>query len=201
MVKGLTKRQREVLEFIKNFISRHQYSPSYREIQLHFNLSSLATVSKHVHSLSKKGLVQLEKGQARSLNSTQETKAEISLPLTATITAGQPIQYLHGNEKIALPSHLVTHPQISHVMKVQGDGFKDEQLMDGDLLLVEKRASVFDNETTIVTINQTETYIMRYNDEGDVIRLTSGNPNYRPISLRREKVLVEGILILLLRLY
>ena len=139
----LTKRQREILDYLNEFIQQHGYAPSLEEIGRRFNLSSLATVHKHLTNLQEKGFIRRAWNRSRSVElvPTRVGGRALELPLLGFVAAGAPIEAVAGNETIAVPEGLVGKRD-SYVLRVKGDSMIDEQIRDGDFVIVEDRKSV-----------------------------------------------------------
>ena len=143
---AITKRQRQVYDFIHSFVQRNGYSPSFEEIGDGLGLSSLATVHKHVSNLEKKGLLKRDYNRSRSIDvlpmrgllkrQTEKAAAEGRLPLLGRIAAGQPIEAVEQPETISLGD--ITRSKDVFVLQVKGESMKDEHIVDGDYVLVEK---------------------------------------------------------------
>ncbi|MBZ5629587.1 MAG: transcriptional repressor LexA, partial [Acidobacteriia bacterium] len=140
---ALTRRQRQVYDFIAGFVQSHGYSPSFEEIGNGLGLSSLATVHKHVSNLEKKGLLRRDYNRSRSIDllpprgrMKQTMSVPLSLPLLGRIAAGQPIEAMENPESISL--HDFTGSKDVFVLQVRGDSMQDEAILDGDYVLVEK---------------------------------------------------------------
>lgn len=206
-MKGLTKRQREIVDFISDFIHSHRYSPSYREIMSHFGFSCVGSVSRHIFALKRKGILSNEKSCSRSLllsNSppvVSSARKNIELPLIGTVQAGSPIDLFSDSELISVPEALVQgdRGESQYVLRARGDGFEEEMVMDGDLLIVEARQQAEPGETVIALINNHDTIIKKYHPEGVYIRLLGHNPRHHPIILREEDVLIQAVIIGLMR--
>jgi repressor LexA len=122
MGENLTKRQKEILDFVNEFIEDNGYAPSYREIGDHFKLSSTATVAEHVQGLENKGFLKTDPNEARSIEIIENERAEaIFLSLAGLITAGEPIEAVEDKEQIAVPVDFVKDESKSYVLKVKGD--------------------------------------------------------------------------------
>ena len=135
----LTKRQKQIIDFIQKFTEDNGYAPSYREIGQHFGLSSTATVCEHIQTLQEKGYLKTDPNEARSIEIIDNARAEaIFLSLAGLITAGEPIEAVEQNEKIAIPADLVKDEAKSYVLKVKGDSMIDEGIFDGDFVVIEK---------------------------------------------------------------
>ena len=136
----LTKRQREILDYLNEFITEHGYAPSLEEIGRRFGLSSLATVHKHLTNLQEKGFIKRAWNRSRSVEMvpTRNGGRAIELPLLGYVAAGLPIEAVASNETIAVPEDLVGKRD-TYVLRVRGDSMIDEQIRDGDFVVVEDR--------------------------------------------------------------
>ncbi len=205
-MKGLTRRQREILDYIQHFITSHQFSPSYREIMAHFGFSSLGSVYKHINVLKRKGLITTEKNCSRSININNKPLIEnnedtIELPFLGLISAGIPIETFPHTENIAILSAFVPNPNQSYLLKVRGDSLSEEYIQDTDLLIIEARQIAQPGETTILLIRNQETVIKRYYPQGPYVRLEPANLNFTPLIIKTEEVSIQGIVVGLLRQY
>lgn len=205
-MKGVSKRQQEIITFIDQYIEKNQFSPTFREIQDHFGFSSLGTVYQHVEALKKKGLVTAEKRGRRTLSLTDissknESGGGFKIPFIGQITVGFPIKTFSKTQTLSIPSFLVHSPEKTYILKAKGDALAEEQIADGDLLIVEARQEVNAGETVIALINHHDTIIKKYYPEGQYARLEGNNPNQQPLILKHENIQIQGVLIGLLRVY
>ena len=205
-MKGLTKRQSEILGYIQEFINTHHYSPSYREIMNHFELSSLGSVYKHIHVLKRKGCLVGEKQAKRSLNLAKapqkpQAQTDIEVPFIGHISAGKPIETFPQCQTIAVPDFLVQMPEHTYVLRAKGDSLQEELISDGDLLLVEARTNASPGETVVALINNQDTIVKRLFPDGDRVKLLGHLPHQHPIILRWEDIQIQGVLVSLMRLY
>jgi repressor LexA len=204
-MKGLTKRQRELIDFIQNYISINRYSPSYREISHHFGFSSLGSVHKHLVTLKKKGFLLSESNSSRSITiidaPTSLQNLEISIPLIGHIAAGIPIQTFPQTQQIQVPSTYVLSPEKTYALRVQGDSLNEEMIADGDIILIEVRQEAHPGETVVALINKNDIIIKKYYSEGEFVRLLGTNPEHNPILLRKEDIVVQAVVVSLLRKY
>ena len=138
----LTKRQREILDYLNEFIQQHGYAPSLEEIGRRFGLSSLATVHKHLTNLQEKGFIKRAWNRSRSVEMvpTRTGGRAVELPLLGFVAAGVPIEAVASSETIAVPEDLVGKRD-TYVLRVRGDSMIDEQIRDGDFVVVEDRKS------------------------------------------------------------
>jgi repressor LexA len=204
-MKGLTKRQEEILRYIEDFIQSNHYSPSYREIMHYFNLKSLATVHKHLEVLKRKGVILSEKKCSRSLFPTKElhhknVSIEVELPLIGHISAGTPVETFEHAQTLAVPEFLVHDPEKTYVLRARGNSLNDELIADGDLVIVEARQEASSGETVVALINHQNTTVKRYHPEGNYIRLISQTSPHHPLIVRNSDVTIQGVVIGVLRL-
>jgi len=198
----LTRRQKEVLDFITRFIDEKGYSPSLVEIGAHFGLSSVATVHKHVDNLRRKGLVRKVWNANRSLDLTPAALSvrAIRLPLAGRVAAGRPIEAVEQPDVLAVPEHLVGKRDC-FVLQVAGDSMIDEQIRDGDYVVVEKRPRTKNGDVVVALIDGQEATLKRFYAEGDSVRLQPANPAVSPMKFPAARVAVQGVVIGLLRKY
>jgi len=198
----LTRRQKQILDFITRFLDEKGYSPSLMEIGTSLGLKSAATVYKHVDNLRKKGLVRKTWNANRSLELTPAAVGirAIRLPLAGRVAAGEPIEAIEQREVVAVPEDMVA-PGECFVLQVRGDSMIDEQIRDGDLVILEKRARLRNGEMVVALIEGEEATLKKLYREGENVRLEPANPQARTIRVAGSKVRVQGVLIGLLRKY
>jgi repressor LexA len=205
---ALTRRQREIYEFIRDFVSRKGYSPSLEEIGSHFGLSSVATVHKHVHHLVEKGFLQKAWNRSRSVEPVADPGGELSempsLPVLGTVAAGSPIEAIEDDgatERIAVPPEMVTRPGETYVLRVRGESMIDEQIRDGDLVVVESCKQARNGDTVIALVGGTDATLKRFYRKGDTVKLVPANEKMEPIEVHASEVEIRGVLRGLLRTY
>lgn len=191
---ALTRRQREIFDFVREFIGRNGYSPSLEEIGRHFNLSSVATVHKHVTNLVRKGLLRRSWNQNRSIEIVDDERAPraVEVPMIGTIPAGTPHHADHTLEAISIPSWLVGSGR-TFVLKVSGDSMGGEHVQDGDFVIVEERRSAEAGQLVVAMIRGENLTLRKYYPEADMTRLESGGAPYEPIVLPTDRVEVRGV--------
>src|SRR5256886_2497942 len=204
----ITKRQREVYDFIAEFVQRNQYSPSFEEIGQGLGLSSLATVHKHISNLEKKGLLNRDYNRSRSidllppkgrLKLAMSVNTGMVLPLLGRIAAGQPIEAIERPETISLADFV--RSKEAFVLEVRGDSMQDEAILDGDYVLVENVKTAHNGDIVVAIVNLDDATLKRFYREGDNIRLQPSNANMKPIIVPAESVEVRGRVIGVLRKY
>jgi repressor LexA len=204
---ALTRRQRDVLEVIRTFIARHGYSPSLEEIGQALGLSSVATVHKHVSHLVDKGLVRRVWNQNRSIDLVDGPRPSdgggaAALPLLGTIAAGSPLEAVRSDEEVAVPADMVPGGgRPAYVLRVRGDSMIDEQIRDGDLVVVEGRPQARDGETVVALVDGQEATLKRLYREGASVRLQPANAAMGPLILAADRVQVQGVVVGVIRKY
>ena len=206
---ALTRRQRQVYDFIAGFVQSHGYSPSFEEIGDGLGLSSLATVHKHISNLEKKGLLRRDYNRSRSIDvlpprgRMKQTMAAmappLTLPLLGRIAAGQPIEAVANPESISLNDF--TSAKDVFVLQVRGDSMQDEAILDGDYVLVEKAQTARNGEIVVALVDGSDTTLKRFYKEGDRIRLQPSNAAMQPIVVAAAAVQLQGRVIGVLRKY
>ncbi len=199
---ALTKKQRETLDFIRDFIRSKGYSPSLEEIGKHMGLSSVATVHKHVSQLIKKGFVKRGWNQNRSIEPVPEKsgRERIEVPLFGVVAAGKPIEAISDEEFIEIPPSMVKSGK-TYVLKVKGDSMIDEQIRDGDYVIVEDRKVAENGETIVALLEGGEVTLKKFYREKGKVRLQPANPTVPPIYVHKGDLKIQGVVIGILRKY
>lgn len=206
MADPLTKKQKEVLDYISQFIELHGYAPSYREIAAYFKYGSVATVAEHVESLVAKGMLQKgDNNEARSIQLVKtdlDTSESIGLPILGLVAAGQPIETLGTHpETLEVPPFMVGRRN-SYVLQVKGDSMIDEGINSGDYVVVQEKEVPSNGEMVIALINGGEATLKRYYKERDHIRLQPSNSSMEPIIIKPgTPIQIQGTVIGLIRKY
>jgi repressor LexA len=200
----LTKRQKEVLDFIESFVQEHDITPSYREIAEGIGLSSVSTVHQHVQSLCEKGVINTGKdGSARSIE-LLETDAvsplSVMLPLSGVITAGEPIEAVEENEAIAIPADFVVSAANSYVLQVKGRSMIEDGIFDGDYVVIERNPSPKNGDIVVALLDNAFATLKRFYREADYIRLQPANSTMDPIIVKGD-VNIQGIVRAVIRKY
>lgn len=192
----LTKKQAEILEYIREHIEDHGYAPSYREIAEHFHLSSPATVHQHIKTLLEKGCVTMgEDGEARSIEITPSPSdlqgAAVILPLVGLITAGLPIEAVEEKETIAVPTQFVVDGANSFVLRVKGQSMIEDGIFSGDYVVVERNPSPRDGEVVVALLDNAFATLKRFYRERNRIRLQPANSAMKPIFVKN--CVIQGV--------
>ena len=200
-----TQRQKEILDYITRFIARHGYEPSYAQIARHFNVSSKATIAKHIAALERRGLLSRRREDgAFNLAVTVEdspTDAICEVPLLGRIAAGAPIDAVEDAQPISVPRFLLgrVRPERVYALRVKGDSMIDEHICDGDIALIENRTEARDGEIVVALIEGTRATLKRLFRFGHEVELRPANSQLAPMRLRAAQVEVQGIFRGLLR--
>jgi repressor LexA len=200
---ALTRRQREIYDFIREFVEEHGYSPSLEEIGAHFDLASVATVHKHVQHLVAKGFLRKAWNRSRSLEPVPEGGASLSeVPVLGTVAAGAPIEAIElGGESVHVPVEMLGRPGETFALRVRGDSMIEDQICDGDLVIVERREEARNGETVVALVGGDEATLKRFYRRGAQVRLVPANASMQPIEVPAADVQVRGVVRGLLRSY
>lgn len=202
-MKYLTERQRDILNFIRDFQKERGVAPTHREICDHFGFSSYGTVYKHLSLLEKKGLIRRDWNQKRGVElvdkpePAKEPAAVRELPLFGYIAAGRPLDVDVSDEVISVPEHLTSRGE-NYVLKVRGDSMVDDGILDGDLVIIARRERAENGEMVVANVNG-EVTLKRMYREGDRVRLQPANSMMTPIYAAARDVAVQGVVVGLMR--
>lgn len=198
--KKLTKRQKDILEYIKRFSANKKYPPSIREIAANFNLSSPATAHVHVNKLIEKGYLKRGKGSNHLLELQvpnefeKESDGVVAVPLLGKVTAGNPIEAIEvPDELISLPSYLLPKKKEVFTIKVDGDSMVNAGIYDKDIVIVERTNVAKNGDIVIAMDDENQVTIKRYFKEKDYIRLQPENDYMLPIILKEATILGKAI--------
>jgi repressor LexA len=205
---ALTKRQKQVLDFIANSIDENGYCPSYEEIARGLDLRSLATVHKHISVLETKNYLKRGFNQSRSLElapkylqEQRRTKpAVMEIPLLGRIAAGAPVESVEQREMLNLADF--AGDGTNFALEVRGNSMIDDHICDGDLILLERVAQARDGDIVVALVAGSETTLKRfYRESADTIRLQPANSTLKPIIVPAKDVQIQGRLLAVLRKY
>lgn len=205
---ALTRRQSEILDYIRDYCDDYGYAPTLQEIGSRFGLSSVATVHKHVGQLVEKGYLRRERRNAsRDLEVVDgmgqdggATGGLATIPLLGVVAAGLPIEALPDTEEVTLPEHWLGRRR-TFALRVRGESMIDEQIRDGDVVVVEERETARNGETVIALVDGDSATVKQYQRQGAVIRLIPANPTMQPMEFEEHRVQIQGVVIGVLRRY
>ena len=205
----LTKRQKEVLDYLVNFLNKHGYSPSFEEIARALKLTSLATVHKHITTLEKKGFLRRGYNQSRSIEVLQLPKPVreqvierhiVELPLLGRIAAGRPLEAVEEKETLSLGDF--ARGGNSFVLQVKGNSMVEDHILDGDFIVVEQTQVANPGEIVVALVGGEEATLKRfYRESGGKVRLQPANSEMQPIVVAAGDVKIQGRVIGVLRKY
>ena len=200
---NLTKRQKEILDFIRSYRDEQGISPTQREIREKFHLSSFGTVQKHLKRLEEKGALSRQWNRSRGISPSPAANAQArssrEVALLGSVAAGRPIEPFPDSEAIEVPSSLLGKGE-HFVLRVRGDSMVDDGIRDGDYVVVSRRPNA-QNGQTVVALIRGEATLKRYYSEGARIRLQPANATMKPILADARDVVVQGVVTGLIRDY
>jgi len=193
---NLTPKQRELLIFIRRFLASHGYAPTLREMAEHFGVSRI-TIHERLRNLEKRGALRRMKYRSRAIELSKPRR--VVLPHAGYIAAGQPIEAVEEREEVDLAEMLRTERE-QYVLQVRGNSMIDEQIRDGDYVIVERRDYARNGETVVALINGSEATLKKFYRESDGrVRLQPANVEMPPIYPK--EVQIQGVVIGVIRKY
>jgi repressor LexA len=201
---AMTKRQKQILDYLENYIRTNGYAPSFEEIARHFQFASLATVHEHLTNLERKGYITRSHNESRSTEiiPPRGRAGATELPLLGQVAAGEPIEAVAGPESIAVPDDLIPRRGSSYVLRVRGDSMIGEHIQDGDYVVVHSRDSANEGEMVIALVQGTSATVKRlFREPGGWVRLEPSNEAVPPIRVHEDDVLIQGVVVGVMRRY
>ena len=200
----LTRRQREILDFISAQIEGKGYAPSFEEIARQFGFQSLATVHEHLTNLERKGYIRRAHNESRGIEVVppKGQTGATELPLLGLVAAGEPIEAVTGTDTIPVPDGLLRRRGRSYVLKVRGSSMIDEQIKDGDFVVVHEKNQAENGQMVIALLHGSNATVKKfYREPGGWIRLQPANPTMPPLRVNERDVVVQGIVVGVIRKY
>lgn len=204
MTPVLYKRQKQILEFLNNYIDEHGSAPTLSEIAKHLGVSSLATVHEHLETLEKKGLIKKSGGLVRSIELIDKKLGEIvrgiELPLAGFIAAGAPIEpYTDPSATFAVAQNMISANKKSYVLQVKGESMVEDGILDGDFVVIEEANQARNGEIVVAMMENGVVTLKRFFKEKDRIRLMPANSAMQPIYAKN--VTIQGRCVGVIRRY
>lgn len=198
----LTERQRDVLQFIENRITRDGVAPTLQEIADAFGFKSTASAQKHVAHLERKGFLERRKHQKRGLvlASSEASPTAVDLPLYGAVAAGSPIETFPDDERVSVPSEFLRSGD-HYVLMVRGESMIEDGVHDGDLVVVQRTQAAADGEMVVALVSGEVTLKRIYRDNPATVRLQPSNPAVPVILAPAAEVEIQGLVVGLLRRY
>jgi repressor LexA len=200
----LTKRQKEILDYIGGFIDENGYAPSFEEIADAFDYSSLATVHEHLSNLERKGYIRKAYNESRSIEMMPQGDASGAgtLPLLGLVAAGLPIEAVRDSETVAVPPDMIRRGRENYVLRVRGNSMIDEQIRDGDFIVVSSQPVAEDGEMVVALVGGDSATVKKlYRESGNRIRLQPANAHMDPIVVDADDVAIQGVVVGVIRRY
>lgn len=206
---ALTRRQKDVLDFIAGYQVENGYNPSYEEIARGLKLSSIATVHKHISALAKKNYLSRGANQSRSVEvapryvqeqSRNRFEASLEVPIHGSIAAGLPVQAFDTSDTLSFADFVGRKE--TYALRVRGNSMVEDHICDGDMILVENTKDASDGQIVVALLGGSESTLKRiYREQGNMIRLQPANEAMSPIRIPASQVEIRGRLLAVLRKY
>jgi repressor LexA len=197
-----TRRQKEILEAVLSLTAELGRAPTLLDIASRVGLASVSTVHKHLELLEERGLLRRRHGRRRTIEllPAGQAGAAVVVPLLGRVVAGRPIETVAEERLVGLPKDLVRGAR-TYVLQVRGDSMVQEQILDGDYVVVEERTTPRDGEVVVALIDGREATLKRYRRARGKIRLLPAHPSMKPIEVRPDSVRIQGVVAGVLRRY
>ncbi len=195
-MKNLTKRQNEILDYIKSYIVKYGYPPTVREIGASLGVSSPATIHAHLENLEEKGVIRRKETKNRAIEllvdneyATKEVEV-VEVPLLGKITAGSPIEAIQNpGEYFALPAYLIPKNKEVFTLKVSGESMINAGILDGDIVIVERQNTARNGQIVVAMTEENEVTLKTFYKESNYFRLQPENDTMDPIILNQVSIL------------
>lgn len=199
----LTRRQKQILNFVTQYLQQQGYSPSLEEIAAHFKMASLNGVYKHLKALEERGFISRLSNQPRSIQILRRddfVTPSPTLPLVGIVAAGQPIEAVADFEEISVPESFLTRGR-NFVLRVEGDSMIEEHIQDGDLVVVQESSTAHSGQMVVALVDGENVTLKKYYREGRNVRLQPANIQLDPIMVPEDRVQIQGIVVGVMRTY
>lgn len=200
MHKTLTKRQKEVLDFIKKFVDKNGYSPTLEEIRDNLNLSAVSTIHQHIETLVEKGYLQKSENYSRAIELSRKDKHFATIPLFGIISAGGPIEAIRNPEPIDVPSGMLSKSGEFYALKVRGNSMIDDGIFDDDVVVVRQQPTVNNGENAVAYLPDKDAVTLKkIYQEKNRVKLVPANKKIEPFY--EKNVEIQGKVVGVLRKY
>lgn len=190
----ITKRQKQVLDFVKDYQKKHSYAPSLEEICKKLKISSVSTAHFHVEKLKELGFISKEENRARGID-TNLGEALIEIPLVGSIAAGYPIEAIAERESIAVPKSKLPVNGTLFALRVKGDSMIDENIDDGDIVVAKSQSTAENGQRVVALIDSQEATLKKLYKEKGQVRLQPANKKYDPILVEGDRLNIQGVVV------
>lgn len=200
----LTRRQKEILDYLQSYIQEHGFAPSFEEIAEHFAFASLATVHEHLTNLQRKGYIRRGYNESRSIELVPPPgqSGATELPLLGEVAAGEPIEAVTAPETLSVPNDLMPRRGHAYVLRVRGNSMIDEHIENGDYVVVKGRETADNGEMVIALVDGSSATVKRlFREAGGWIRLQPANSQIPPLRVHEDDILIQGVVVGVIRKY
>ena len=196
----LTRRQTQILDFIRRCLARHGAPPTRAEIVEHFGFRSPTAADDHLRALARKRAIELVPGTSRGIRLSEAANEALGLPLVGRVAAGEPIMSDAGIESRVPVPHDLFRPHADFLLRVRGESMRDAGILDGDLLAVHHTPTAHNGQIVVARMGD-EITVKRFQRDGHHVRLLPANPDFAPIrvDLNRQELAIEGLAVGLIR--
>jgi len=178
----LTKRQKQVLEYIEKYLKDHDYSPTLEEVKRHFRLSSISTVHQHIEALKNKGYLDKQSHRARSIEPKSNSEnSSVKIPLLGYIAAGEPIEAVEDSKAMMVPQSYLSRSGDHFALRVRGNSMIEEGIFNNDTVIIRKQERAENGETVVALLNGNKVTLKKIYQEKGRFRLQPANPDLKPI--------------------
>jgi repressor LexA len=196
-----TPKQRRIFDFIRSYTAENGYAPSLQEIRDAMGLSAVSTVHEHISRMQAKGILKRDYHMPRSTEITVAAPSpSVELPLLGDVTAGPPTESWVVEETVSVPAQMLGRGR-HFALRVRGESMCDEDIVEGDVLVVRQTARARAGDLVIALVDGREATVKRFHPERNHVRLQPSNKRLKPIRVRKSAVQVQGIVVGLLRRY
>lgn len=202
---SLTKKQKQVYDYIVEYIAQYSYSPTQMEIKDHFCFKSLGSVQDYIRYLKDANYIQNDPNSVRGLTPVEQISTTanyenvIDIPLHGKVAAGNPIEAIEGNEFISVPTSMIGHGT-HYALTISGLSMIEDGILDGDIIVVKEQQTASNGETVVAVMNN-EATVKRFYKKNDFIELHPANSSMKPIIIKDEDFQIKGVLAGLIRAY
>jgi len=193
----LTKRQKEILDYVSEYIQKNGYSPYYEEISEKFGLSALSTVHEHISELVDKGYLEKDERKERGLYLPKKRKQYLEIPLVGQIACGQPIEAIEEKEEVIKVAREQSLRGNLYALRAKGSSMIGDGIFDGDIIIVKKQESAENGDTVVAILEGNQATLKRFYLENEKIRLQPANPDHKAIF--RKEVEIRGVVVKIIR--
>ena len=205
----LTKKQKELFDYLKDYISNNQISPSFEEMKDAVNLKSKSGIHRLITSLEQRGFIKRLKHRARAMeiiekvsNSEKTQMESVNIPLIGAIAAGNPIEAIENSEEsIAVPKTLISHNYKYFGLRVKGLSMIEKGIFDGDIAVIKKSNNVESGKIAAVLTNENEVTLKTVKFEKNKIYLIPANKSYDIKEYNQGEIQIQGTLSGIIRKY